>query len=107
MLTHGHGQTSYGHFALGLWPSDPNFTISSLSKCLRNLERNKKHMYDDLSSTNSATSSHSDIFDCVLSSNALHHHMEVSKEENWYYSKQQTQSLNDVVIVNVSTSEVT
>ena len=33
MLTHGHGQNAYGHFALGLWPSDPNFTIGSLSQC--------------------------------------------------------------------------
>lgn len=53
MLTHGHGQIAYGHFALSLWPSDPNFTISSLSKRLRNLERGEQHMYGDLSSQNS------------------------------------------------------
>ena len=48
MLTHGHGQNAYGHFALGFWPSDPNFTIGSLSKCFRNLERLDNHMYGDL-----------------------------------------------------------
>lgn len=107
MLTHGHGETSYGHFALGLWPSDPNFTISSLSKCLRNLERNERHMYGDLSSTNiAATSSSSDVFNCVLSSTALYHHIEVAKEDN-RICKQQSQSLDDVMATNVSTSEVT
>ena len=45
MLTHGHGQNAYGHFALGFWPSDPNFTIGSLSKCFRNLERLDNHMW--------------------------------------------------------------
>ena len=62
MLTHGHGQTAYGHFALGLWPSDPNFTIASLSKCLRNLEREDKHMFGDLSSDCSSFLSYFSFF---------------------------------------------
>ena len=45
MLTHGHGQNAYGHFALGFWLGDPNFTIGSLSKCFQNLERPISHMY--------------------------------------------------------------
>ena len=42
MLTHGHGFGSYGHFVLGFWPMDPNFTIGSLAQCLCNLERTKE-----------------------------------------------------------------
>ena len=105
MLTHGHGQTAYGHFALGLWPSDPNFTIASLSKCLRNLERNEKHMYGDLTSENLDVRSQTNIFDCVLSTTALYHHMKVSKEENKYYKQQSL--ADDPIIMNVSTNEGT
>ena len=88
MLTHGHGQTAYGHFALGLWPSDPNFTIASLSKCLRNLERGDKHTYGDLSTKTSDTESGTSYFDGVLSTTALYHHMQVRKEENKYCKEQ-------------------
>ena len=39
MLVHGRDAGAFGHFSLtGMWPSDPNFTITSLAKCLRDLE---------------------------------------------------------------------
>ncbi|KAL3684121.1 hypothetical protein R1sor_002143 [Riccia sorocarpa] len=39
MLTHGREPSAYCHLSVtGLWPGDPNFTISSLAKCLRDLE---------------------------------------------------------------------
>ncbi len=92
MLTHGHGQTAYGHFALGLWPSDPNFTIASLSKCLRNLERRDKHRFGDLSSENSNAEQRTHCFEAVLSTTALYHHMEVLKEKNQYCKQQNAQN---------------
>ncbi len=39
MLCHGHGDGAYAHYATSLWPGDSNFTISSLCKVLRALER--------------------------------------------------------------------
>ena len=49
MITHGHGDGHYGHFALnGLCPSDPNFTIGSMALCFHNLERLDKHPLGDL-----------------------------------------------------------
>lgn len=39
MLTHGHGDGAYAHYATALWPGDPNFTISSLCRVFRALER--------------------------------------------------------------------
>jgi len=48
MLTHGHGSGGYDHFALGFWSHDPNFTIGSLAKCLRDLESTKEDQLDPL-----------------------------------------------------------
>ena len=42
MRTHGHGSSSYGHFALGFWLMDPNLTIGYLAQCLHDLERTKE-----------------------------------------------------------------
>ena len=39
MLTHGHGDGAYAHYSTALWPGDSNFTISSLCRVLRALER--------------------------------------------------------------------
>ena len=48
MITHGHGQGRYGHFAIDLWPHDPNFTVASLSLCFKNLEQLERHEFGDL-----------------------------------------------------------
>jgi hypothetical protein len=39
MLTHEHGNGAYAHYSTALWPVDSNFTISSLCRVLRALER--------------------------------------------------------------------
>ena len=84
MLTHGHGQNAYGHFALGFWPSDPNFTIGSLSKCFRNLERLDNHMYGDLMHMGTSLECSNQVLDCLISSNALERHMAITNEQRSY-----------------------
>ena len=39
MVTHGHGDGAYAHYFNELWPNDSNFTVSSLARFLRTLER--------------------------------------------------------------------
>ena len=39
MLTHGHGDGAYAHYSTAFWPEDSNFTISSICRVLRALER--------------------------------------------------------------------
>ena len=39
MLTHGHGDRVYAHYSTTYWPGDSNFTISSICRVLRALER--------------------------------------------------------------------
>ncbi|KAL3697324.1 hypothetical protein R1sor_011400 [Riccia sorocarpa] len=40
MLTHGREPCAYCHLSVtGLWLGDPNFTVSSLARCLRDLEQ--------------------------------------------------------------------
>ncbi|KAL3692045.1 hypothetical protein R1sor_005696 [Riccia sorocarpa] len=40
MLTHGREPNAYCHLSVtGLWLGDPNFTVSSLARCLRDLEQ--------------------------------------------------------------------
>jgi hypothetical protein len=39
MLTHRHGDGAYAHYSTALWPTDSNFTISSLCHVFRALER--------------------------------------------------------------------
>ncbi|KAL3676114.1 hypothetical protein R1sor_026062 [Riccia sorocarpa] len=58
MLTHGRDPGAYCHLSLtGLWPGDPNFTITSLAKCLRDLEQvpDDDDHTGDLSRTTSTT----------------------------------------------------
>jgi hypothetical protein len=39
MITHGREPGAYGHYGLtGLWAADPDFTVTSIAKCLRDLE---------------------------------------------------------------------
>ena len=39
MLTHGREPGCYAHLSVnGIWPGDPDFTITSLAKCLRDLK---------------------------------------------------------------------
>ena len=39
MLTHGHGNGAYAHYFTTFWPGDSNFTISSIFRVRRALER--------------------------------------------------------------------
>ena len=39
MLTHGHGDGAYAHYSKAFWLRDSNFTISSICRVLRALER--------------------------------------------------------------------
>ena len=39
MLTYGHGDGAYAHYSTAFWPGDSNFTISSICRVLRALER--------------------------------------------------------------------
>ena len=39
MLMHGHGDGAYAHYSIVFWPGDSNFTISSICRVLRALER--------------------------------------------------------------------
>ncbi|KAL3692401.1 hypothetical protein R1sor_006052 [Riccia sorocarpa] len=58
MLTHGRDPGAYCHLSLtGLWPGDPNFTVTSLAKCLRDLEQvpDDDDHTGDLSRTTSTT----------------------------------------------------
>ena len=36
---HGHGDGAYAHYSTAFWPGDSNFTISSVYRVLRALER--------------------------------------------------------------------
>ena len=84
MLTHRHGQNVYGHFALGFWPSDPNFTIGSLSKCLQNLERSDDHMYGDLMHMHTPSRKSNLVLYILMSPHALERHMAIKNEQNVY-----------------------
>ncbi|KAL3682424.1 hypothetical protein R1sor_000446 [Riccia sorocarpa] len=58
MLTHGRDPGAYCHLSLtGLWPGDPNFTVTSLAKYLRDLEQvpDDDDHTGDLSRTTSTT----------------------------------------------------
>ena len=39
MLMHGHGDGAYAHYSTAFWPEGSNFTISSICRVLRALER--------------------------------------------------------------------
>ncbi|KAL3693550.1 hypothetical protein R1sor_007201 [Riccia sorocarpa] len=58
MLTHGRDPGAYCHLSLtGLWHGDPNFTVTSFAKCLRDLEQvpDDDDHTGDLSRTTSTT----------------------------------------------------
>ena len=39
MITHGRAPGAFAHYALaGIWAGDPDFTVTSITKCLRDLE---------------------------------------------------------------------
>jgi hypothetical protein len=39
MITHGRQPGMFAHYGMScLWPSDPDFTVTSIVKCLRDLE---------------------------------------------------------------------
>ncbi|KAL3685746.1 hypothetical protein R1sor_003768 [Riccia sorocarpa] len=65
MLTHGREPGIVCHLSLtGLWPGDPNFTVSSLAGCIRDLEQvpdNGDHTGDL-----SRTTSNQSLFTCLL-----------------------------------------
>jgi hypothetical protein len=48
MLTHGHSTGGFGHFSLPFVHMGSQFTITSLAKCLRDLEDPHLDMYGDL-----------------------------------------------------------
>ena len=48
MLTHGHKAGGFGHFSLPFVHMGSQFTITSLAKCLRDLEDPQMDMYGDL-----------------------------------------------------------
>ena len=48
MLTHGHKTRGFGHFSLPFVHMGSQFTITSLAKCLRDLEDPQIDMYGDL-----------------------------------------------------------
>ena len=48
MLTHGHNTGGFGHFSLTFVHMGSQFTITSLAKCLRDLEDPHLDMYGDL-----------------------------------------------------------
>ncbi|KAL3679488.1 hypothetical protein R1sor_022444 [Riccia sorocarpa] len=70
MLTHGREPGIFCHLSLtGLWPGDPNFTVSSLARCLRDLEQvldNEDHTGDL-----SMTTSNQSLFTCLLDQTAF------------------------------------
>lgn len=70
MFVHGRDPRLYAHFSLtGLWPGDSDFTVTSLAKCLRDLEEYSGDRSGDLSN-NQFTSSHP-IFRTVMDCQAF------------------------------------
>ena len=85
MLTHGHGNNAYGHFALVFFPNDPNFTISSLSKCFQNLESLDNHTYGDLMHMCTTANNSNQVLDSLMSPHALERHMAIKNEKNSFF----------------------
>ncbi|KAL3699356.1 hypothetical protein R1sor_017378 [Riccia sorocarpa] len=70
MLTHGREPGAFCHLSLTcIWPGDPNFTVTSLAKCLRDLEQNS--VYSDHTGDLSRTSSHTPLFRSLLDQTAF------------------------------------
>ena len=47
-LTHGHSTGGFGHFSLPFVQMGSQFTITSIAKCLRDLQDTRLDMYGDL-----------------------------------------------------------
>ena len=59
MLVHGREPHAFGHFSVtGLWPSDPNFTITSLAKLFSDLENWRGDYSGDLAKTGDDAQKH-------------------------------------------------
>ncbi|CAM6083473.1 unnamed protein product [Calypogeia fissa] len=70
MLVHGRDPGAFAHFSVtGLWPGDPDFTISSLAKLLRDLESYTGDKTGDLSLT--SADSCDPLFSALLDSDAF------------------------------------
>ncbi|KAL3694493.1 hypothetical protein R1sor_008144 [Riccia sorocarpa] len=70
MFTHGRDPGAYCHLSLtGLWPGDPNFTVTSLAKCLRDLEQVPDD--DDHTGELSRTTSTTPLFASLLDQTAF------------------------------------
>ncbi|KAL3700174.1 hypothetical protein R1sor_018196 [Riccia sorocarpa] len=70
MLTHGREPGAFCHLSLtGIWPGDPNFTVTSLAKCLRDLEQNT--IDSDHAGDLSRTSSRTPLFRSLLDQTAF------------------------------------
>ncbi|KAL3676573.1 hypothetical protein R1sor_026521 [Riccia sorocarpa] len=70
MLTHGREPGAFCHLSLtGIWPGDPNFTVTSLAKCLRDLEQNT--VDSDHTGDLSRTSSRTPLFRSLLDQTAF------------------------------------
>ena len=54
---------------------------------LRNLERKDNHMYGDLICRNNSSPLPCDLFNCMLSTTTLYHHMSVRNEMNLWKMK--------------------
>ncbi|KAL3699659.1 hypothetical protein R1sor_017681 [Riccia sorocarpa] len=72
MLTHGREPGIFCHLSLiGLWPGDPNFTVSSLARCLRDLEQVPDNGDIDHTDDLSRTTSNQSLFTCLLDQTAF------------------------------------
>ncbi|KAL3692937.1 hypothetical protein R1sor_006588 [Riccia sorocarpa] len=70
MLTHGREPRIFCHLSLtGLWPGDPNFTVSSLARCLRDLVQVSNN--GDHTGDLSRTTSNQSLFTCLLDQTAF------------------------------------
>ncbi|KAL3692330.1 hypothetical protein R1sor_005981 [Riccia sorocarpa] len=70
MLTHEREPGIFCHLSLTrLWPGDPNFTVSSLARCLRDLEQ--VHDNGDHTGDLSRTTSNQSLFTCLLDQTAF------------------------------------
>ena len=71
MITHGRDPGAYAHYGLtGLWASDPDFTITSITKCLRDLEEYRGDKSGHLGNVDVQEGCHT-IFRQLLDQNAF------------------------------------
>jgi hypothetical protein len=71
MITHGRDPGSYAHYGLtGIWAGDPDFTVTSIAKCLRDLEEYRGDKSGHLGSVDLQEDCHV-IFRHLLDQNAF------------------------------------